>query len=259
MALLARGRRGVSLTSAGRAFVHHAQLVLQQVEHMKGELSEYAGGLKGHVRLQANAAALSEFLPESLKQFLKSHPGINVDLEENASYDIVRALADGFIDIGIVADIVDFGELEAYPFATDRLVVVTSRARAAADRRPWFKSLLDEDFVGLTATNALQQHLGQQAIRAGKRLKLRVRLGSFDAACRMAASGIGLAVIPETAARRCRSTAAIRISPLADPWSLRQLHVCVRRSNELSPPARQLLEQLRRYGQQRARSRRATR
>src|SRR5579871_1016298 len=109
VALLARGRRGVSLTSAGRAFVHHAQLVLQQVEHMKGELSEYAGGLKGHVRVHANASALSEFLPDALKLFLKSHPGINVDVEENASYDIVRALADGFIDIGIVADIVDFG------------------------------------------------------------------------------------------------------------------------------------------------------
>jgi DNA-binding transcriptional LysR family regulator len=243
--LLERGRRGVILTAAGRTLVHHARLVLQQIDHMKGELSEYAGGTKGRVRMQANASALSEFLPEALKAFLADHPGIDVDVEENSSYEIVRAVAEGFVEIGIVADIVDFGDLETYPFATDQLVLVTPRDHPLVNqRRLSFRSLLDHEFVGLAATNALQQHLGQRAIQAGKPLKLRVRLGSFDAACRMVGNGIGLAIIPETAARRCRRTAAIRISKLADPWALRQLHVCVRRSSELLPPARLLREHL---------------
>jgi DNA-binding transcriptional LysR family regulator len=246
VALLERGRRGVILTPAGRAFVHHARLVLQHIEHMKGELSEYAGGLKGRVRMQANASAVSEFLPQALKVFLADHPGIDIDLEESSSYEIVRSVAEGFVEVGIVADIVDFGALEAYPFATDRLVLVTPRDHPAADQRPLpFRSLLDQEFVGLAATNALQQHLAQRAVQAGKPLKLRVRLGSFDAACRMVGAGIGLAIIPETAARRCRRTAPIHISRLADPWALRQLHVCVCRSNELPPPARLLLEHLR--------------
>src|SRR5438309_744343 len=58
--LLERRRRGVALTPAGRAVAHHARLVLQQMDQMKGELSEYAGGLKGYVRLQANTSAVSE-------------------------------------------------------------------------------------------------------------------------------------------------------------------------------------------------------
>jgi DNA-binding transcriptional LysR family regulator len=249
VALLERERRGVVLTSAGRALVHHARLVLQQVEQMKGELSEYAGGTKGRIRMQANASALSEFLPETIGAFLADHPGIDIDLEENSSYDIVRSVAEGFVEIGIVADIVDFGELEAYPFAVDRLVLATQHNHPIADRRGLsFHSLLDQEFVGLTATNALQQHLGQRALQAGKPLKLRVRLGSFDATCRMVASGIGMAIIPETAARRCRQTATIRISRLTDPWALRRLHVCVRRSSELPPPVRLLLQHLREQG-----------
>jgi len=251
VALLERSRRGVILTPAGRAFAHHGRLVLQHVEHMKGELYEYAGGLKGRVRMQANASAVSEFLPQALKAFLADHPGIDVDLEESSSYEIVRSVAEGFVEVGIVADIVDFGALEAYPFATDRLVLVMPQNHPVAEQRsPSFRSLLDQDFVGLAATNALQQHLGQRAIQAGKPLKLRVRLGSFDAACRMVGAGIGLAIIPETAARRCRRSASIRISRLADPWALRQLHVCVRRSNDLPPPARLLLEHLRGQRQQ---------
>lgn len=247
--LLERRRRGIALTAAGRAFAHHARIVLDEIQHLKGELSEYAGGAKGRVRMQANASALSEFLPQALHSFLANHPGIDVDLEENSSYGIVRSVAEGFVELGVVADIVDFGQLEAFPFATDRLVLVTPRDHRAANRRPVpFRSLLDQQFVGLTAANALQRHLGERAIQTGKPLKLRVRLGSFAAVCRMVAAGIGVAVIPETAARRCRKMAAIRIVPLADAWAVRRLHLCVRRASDLPPPARLLLQHLRARG-----------
>lgn len=243
--LLLRGRRGVSLTPAGRSLVHHAMLVLQQIDTMKAELGTYAGGAKGHVRLLANSAALSEFLPEMLGAFLVEHPGIDVDVEERPSYDIVRAVAEGFVEIGIVADIVDFAGLETFPFAIDRLVVVTPRHHAVAGRRSVaFRDLLDHDFVGLTPNNALQQHLGQHAMQAGRPLKLRVRVGSFDAVCRMVERNVGLAVIPGTAARRCRASMAIRIVRLTDGWAQRRLHVCVRQVQALAGPARRLVEHL---------------
>src|SRR6185437_12642418 len=238
VALLERRRRGVALTPAGRAFTYHAQLALQQIEHMKSELSQHAGGLKGRVRMQANASALSEFLPEALKAFLARHPGIDLDLEENSSYEIVRSVAEGFVEIGIVADIVDFGNLQAFPFAIDQLVLVTPRDHPLGrHRHVSFRTLLDQEFVGLSATNALQLHLGQHAIRAGRPIKLRVRLASFDAVCRMVAAGIGIAIIPATAAKRSSKNTPIRVSRLADPWALRRLHVCVREPTELTSPA----------------------
>lgn len=244
--LLERRQRGVALTAAGRAFGHHASLMLQQMDLLKGELSEYAGRPKGRVRLQANASALSEFLPGALKSFVADHPGIDLDLEEKSSYEIVRSVAGGFIEIGVVADITDFGQLEAYPFATDQLVLIIPRGHnRPTARRPAFQSVLDQDFVGLVATNALQQHLSQRARQAGRPLKLRIRLGSFDAVCRMVAAGIGVAIVPETAARRCCKTTPFRIAELADSWALRKLHVCVRSSSELALPARTLFEHLR--------------
>ena len=245
IALLERGRRGVTLTPAGRALAHHARLVLGQMEHMKGELSEFAGGLKGQVRLQANTAALSEFLPGILGRFLLGNPRVDVDVEERSSYAIVRSVAEGFVEIGIAADIVDFGDLEVYPFAVDRLVAILPRHHPLASRKTLsFRDLLEQEFVGMSPANALQQHLGHHALQAGKALKLRVRLSSFDAVCSMVGNGVGVAVIPEAAARRCKRATAIRISRLTDPWSLRHLHVCVRRTSELRPPARQLVKHL---------------
>jgi len=244
--LLARGRRGVQPTPAGRALVHHARLVLQQMERLRGELGQYARGLKGHVRVLSNTAALTEFLPEALARYLAANPNIDVDLEERPSYEIVGAVAEGGAEIGIFADVVDLAGLELFPFRTDKLVVVMPRGHRLANRRYLaFRELLDAAFVGLSPGSALQDHLGQQAARAGRALKLRVRVRGFEAVCRMVAEGVGLGIVPETAARRCRRIMAIRAVPLSDAWSLRQLTICVKQLEALPAHARALVEHLR--------------
>ena len=129
--LLERERRGVRLTPAGRALEHQRPVVVQQLEHMRGDLAAYARGLKGHVRLLANTAAVAEFLPEPLADYLAAHPAVDVDLEERPSHEIVTAVAGGLADAGIVADSVDLGGLESHPFALDRLVLIGRRDHPA--------------------------------------------------------------------------------------------------------------------------------
>jgi DNA-binding transcriptional LysR family regulator len=247
--LLVRGRRGVHPTPAGETLVHHARLVLQQMERMRGELGEYTHGLKGHIRLLCNTAALSEFLPEALGAFLARNPNIDIDLEERLSYDIVKAVREGVVDIGIVTDSVDVSDLESFPFRLDRLVVVAAPAQAnsiEAHNKDGvaFSKLLEHDFIGLVGDSALQRYLSLHAEHTGKSLRVRVRLRSFDAVCRMVENGVGISVIPETAARRCEQTMAIRSIALSDPWSVRRLTICVRRFSELPRYTRQLIEEL---------------
>lgn len=243
--LLERERRGVRLTPAGRALVHHARTVLEQIDRMRGDLGSYASGLKGQVRLLANTAALTEFLPERLGAFLAAHPHVDIDLEERLSTEIVQAVAGGQAEVGIVADTVDLGALETFPFQVDRLVLVMARGHPLGARRALsFAEVLDEPFVGLTEGSALQDHLAVHASRLGRRPKYRVRLRSFDAICRMVEQGVGVGVIPEAAARRCQRSMALRRIPLSDAWASRRLSLCVRRYGELSPYARLLVDAL---------------
>lgn len=244
--LLTRNRRGVETTAAGRTLVHHARVVLQQMDRMRGELGEYARGLKGYVRLLSNTAAMTEFLPETLSAFLAAHSEVDVDLEELVSHEIVEAIAQGRADIGIVNDAVDLSGLETFPFRHDRLVLVTARDHPLAERRELaFVETLQEDFVGLTGDNALQAYLAGHAARAGHRLKYRVRLRSFDAVCRMVERNVGVGVIPEHAAIRLQRSMGIRRVRLTDAWATRLLRICVRHFDDLPVFARQLIEHLR--------------
>jgi DNA-binding transcriptional LysR family regulator len=243
--LLERGRRGVRLTPAGRALLHHARVILQQAERMRGELGDYAQGLKGHVRLLANTSALSEFLPETLSAFLTAYPNIDIDIEERPSYEMVEAISQGLADAGILSDAVDLGELETFPFGHDRLVAIVPHGhRLSARRQIAFHEVLDEELVGMSYSSALQQYLGHQAGQIGRQPKLRVRVNSFEAMGRMVEQGVGLSVVPESAALRCLRSMALDMLPLTDKWALRRLIICVRRFDDLPVHAQRLIEHL---------------
>jgi molybdate transport repressor ModE-like protein len=244
--LLERKRRGVQLTSAGRVLLHHAWVVTQQLEQMRGELANFGKGLRGHVRLLSNIGAM-EFLPAPLAAFLSAHPNIDVDLEHHGSGEIVRDIAAGRGDIGIVGETVDpAAELENFPFAEIRLVLVTPLRHPLSRRREIaFREALDREFVGFAAGSPMQDLLNYHAFRAGRRLKLRIRLNGSDLMCQMVEKGIGVAILPETAARRCQESMAIRIIPLTDTWARRHLMICVRSFRSLPVHAQRLVEFLR--------------
>ena len=245
-ALLVRGRQGVTPTQAGRTLLQHARLILQQAERLREDLSAYAGGLAGQIRVLSNTNALTEFLPEALSSFLAAHRNVSVDLEERLSDEIVGMVAEGVADIGIVAGTVDASALETYPFRKDRFVLVVAREHLLAGRsQVAFAEVLDHDFVGLDRASALQRFLAAKAAPSGRPLRLRVQLRSFDAVCRLVECGVGIGIVPETTARRVARTMAISAVELSDAWALRELTICIRSFAELPPYARQLVEHLR--------------
>jgi DNA-binding transcriptional LysR family regulator len=247
--LLHRDRQGVRPTEAGRALLHHARVLLQQAERMRGDLAEYADGLRGQVRLMSNTNALTEFLPEPLSAFLATHPQVNIDLEERLSDEIVAAVADGTADIGIVAGTVEVAGLEVLPFRIDRfvLVVATNHPLSAVEQVA-FADTLNFDFVGLDRASALQRFLSEKAERIGRRLRLRVQLRSFDAVCRLVECNVGIGVVPATTAERHAKTMSIHRIELTDEWAVRKLTICVRRQADLPLYARELVRHLAQSG-----------
>jgi len=248
--LLQRGRRGAEPTEAGRALLRHARAIARQVDDMRADLAEFSSGLKGQIRLLCNTSAMTEFLPDVLAAFLSAHPQLSIDLEERLSRDIVQAVTDGAADIGIVTDAVDSGALQTFAFRDDPLVLVMARdhvlARQLGKKRSMaFADALVHGFIGLAGDSALQQYAAGQAARLGLRLHCKIRLRSFEAICRMAASGAGLALLPEAAAARSGSIEQLRMVRLSDDWAGRKLLVCVRDYSSLPAYARELVTVLR--------------
>jgi DNA-binding transcriptional LysR family regulator len=243
--LLYRNSHGVTLTPPGQAFVGHARQVLAQLEHLRGDLQSYAKGIKGHLRVFANTTALGEFLPPVLRRYLASHPDVNIDLRERLSHDIVRAVSDGQTDIGIVAGTVRTENLQTLPYREDTLCLAVPLGHAlAAGDAVAFADTLAHDHVGLHEGSAIHAFLRQACDRLSRTLPTRIEVGNFEAACRMVEAGVGVAILPESAARRHALAMAITTVPLSDDWALRRMQICVRQLDALPAFARDLVDLL---------------
>jgi DNA-binding transcriptional LysR family regulator len=243
--LLFRSSQGVTLTPPGQAFVHHARLVLGQIEHLRSDLQEYAKGIKGHLRVWASATAMGEFLPPVLQTYLRQHPDVNVDLRERLSHDIVRSVGEGKVDVGIVSGYERTEALQVIPYRKDRLVLVVADQHALTERQAVaFADTLAYDHVGLHEGSALRAFLQRICDDLHRSLKLRIEVSNFEGACRMIEAGVGVGVMPESAARRHAQAMQIRLLPLQDAWALREMHVCMRSLEALPAFARDLIELL---------------
>ena len=242
--LLYRTARGVELTPAGNALLFHARQMLGKVDEMRAEISDYSKGAKGIVRVAANASALAQYLPLDLAKFAAAHPAIKLALGEERSAAIVEAVRAGATDVGIVMEGADAPGLELYDYRTDVLCAVVPRKHPVRARKLAFARLLDHDFVGLEGNTVISQLLLAQAAQAGKPLRLRVQVKSFDVVAHLVQAGLGIGVLPEEAALAFAKPMGLRLVLLTDGWARRRMFVCVKQYASLPAPARLLVDSL---------------
>jgi DNA-binding transcriptional LysR family regulator len=243
--LFYRTGQGLAPTSAGHAVLRHALAILRQVEQLTGELRENAGGMSGNIRLYANTLSISDFIPPALQTFLLKFPGVNIDLHECSSTDIARALKQGAADIGILSADVPGDGLDCVPYRTERLVLITPRGHPLADGGPVdFAQTLKVDYIGLKENMALQSFIMRAASREGAAMKLRIQVNNFEALCGLVDSGVGVAIIPESVARRHAKHLGIAIVGLLDDWAVRDLKIAARDLQSLAAPAKALIDVL---------------
>ncbi|GLO56309.1 transcriptional regulator [Pseudomonas putida] len=243
--LLKRSKRGVEPTPAGVALLRHARGLTRAIESLQSELSEYADGARGHVRVLANVSSIMEFLPEELSDFMLDNPLIQADIEERFSPDVVRGVAEGNADLGICRKSMAVGDLEFVPYRQDHLAVVVGADHPLAGRGSIaFEETLDYEHLGLSALATLNTFMRNSAEAAGKELRFRSYVSSFDAAYRLVQFGLGLAVFPQEAVARYAQLFDLRVIPLTDDWALGEFVICMRDRHALSLSARRLLDHL---------------
>jgi DNA-binding transcriptional LysR family regulator len=243
--LFIRLPRGLQLTPAGRGLAEHARLILEGAQRMAHDASDYASGVRGHVRLFANTSAIIQFLPDDLTTFLAANPHVRIGLEEALSDLTIQAVEDGRADIGIFADNVPAPRLEKRPFRRDRLVVLVPQSHPLAERTSvTLADTLDYDYVALNQGSSLLRRISDAAASSGKLLKVRIQVSSFDGICRMINAGLGIGILPLGSVYPELLDTKLRAIALDGSWASRTLYVGVADASRLSPEASNLYNYL---------------
>ena len=221
-----RSKKGVSMTDAGRTLFRHAGRLQRDMEALHAEMAAHTQGVRSTVRVLCNTAAMTEYLPRLIGQFLVRHRDIDIDLRELDSHDVLSAMHQEQADIGIVADYVGTEGLKTQSFRTDRLVAIMPIGHESGEQSAVsFVDLLELPFVGLPGESGLSRFLQSQALHHGRGMHHRIRVRSLEDVVNLVNEGVGVAVIPEVAAIRLANQCVL-IRPLVDAWSTRKLLLC---------------------------------
>jgi len=245
VALFDRRARGVEPTEAGRALLRHIRGLNASLHALESEVVEFSRGIKGHLRVVANASAIAEHLPADLAAFATAHPGIRVSLEELTSHDVQAAVAEGRADVGIFIAPQTEADLDARPYREGELAILVPRGHVLARHKGHaFDALLDFDIVGLHAGAAAHEQMLLRAQALGRTLNARMQVHGFDAIAQLVEAGLGVAVLPAVLAHRFAKVFRVQPLVLQEDWAHRHVLLAVRRQAVLPPPLQRFVDTL---------------
>lgn len=241
--LFVRGRRGVTLTPAGQAFLPEARRSLLHAEQARQHARHAALGEGGTVRLGFVGSAAYRLLPQQLPGFLARYPGVQLELVEGTSLTIVPMLREGRLDVGIVrSPLPDADDLLVREVQTDRLVAVLPRSHPLAGRRRIaLAALKDESFVMFSRSQVpgLRAVILQACRDAGFSPRITQDATQIQTVVGLVGSGLGVALVPGVAADS--GTERVCFVPLDEGSAPAPITVALATRREgLSPAAQRL-------------------
>lgn len=210
--LFFRRGRMIELTDMGRSLFDVTRRQFEAEAEAEELLSGREGGLLGHLRFGVVSSVL---LIDHLKSFLETHEHITISLELSNSQRIIRDVADGNIDVGIIAFPIADPRIEKIALLReDLLVLVGPEHEWAGNDEVAFSALADQALIlrerGSRTRQLVEDNLAQHGIGVRKMTEI----NEWSAMRDLVRANMGVAVVPESEGRSFPAQCKVRIREL---------------------------------------------
>ena len=214
--LFDRNKRGVTLTAAGKDVFGPLQRLFNDAQTIVEHARDLSSASTGFVSIAALPTVCAGPLPELVRSFLESYPGIRVQISDVIAERVREAVLKREVDFGIGTLHGRDAELRATPLFQDRLVVFTPPGHPLSEKRS--VTLREASAHGLILPGrASSVREAVEAIAHRERLLLDIRYETnfMPTALAFVRANLGIAILPETAAGT--DTSDIMISCIQQP------------------------------------------
>lgn len=159
--LIERGRRTLSLTSAGEVLLHEAAVILERMEESMRRVRRAARGEEGELRLGYIGPPTQCFLGRLLAEFRRRFPNVSVHLEERTPERVWEMVAKGRLSVALTRPVPGQGErvLATMPLRQEPLGVAVPKGHPLAVKKSasW-ESLAAEPLIVLARREGVGLH-----------------------------------------------------------------------------------------------------
>lgn len=231
--LVERTGRGIKATAAGQALLVHGERIEQAVDETLRSVSAFNHDVSGTITLGTGATACIHLLPPLLQQLRSDYPLLRVGVTTGNTLDIVRAIEENRLDMGLVTLPVSGRALDVMPVMDEEFVFIASQAQQAmfTDLRP--DALHTLPLIAFESGSGTRSLIDGWFEASGLTIAPAMQLGSIEAIKRMVRSGLGYSIVPKMAVEQKADREGLCVSSLS-PVLQRQLAVVMRQDKILS-------------------------
>lgn len=241
--LLERLGRRVRPTQAGDEFLAHARRIDSAVAAAVDDMANHAAGARGRVRLGTGATACIYLLPPVLRELRRLNPDLEIAVSTGGADEIVKAVQENAIDVGLVTLPVAGRMLEVVPVLDDAFVAIASEDHFRLPDRVGPDDLARVPVVAYGPGGNTRRIVDGWFAAAGRPVKPVMELENVEAIKELVGVGLGCAVLPAAALRKGGTAGALASRPLSPPLA-RTLAVVFRRDKPLGRGLRETVEAL---------------
>ena len=232
--LAERTTRRVQLTATGELIAARARDILLMVEEIGDVLRASRGDLVGRFRLGMIPTIAPYLLPEVVLRLTKVFPLLDIDLRETVTPIIVQELKDGCIDAAIVALPIGEPELTELHLVSESFVLVRP-SKDVEKPIPNTQALQEMKLLLLEEGHCFRsQALSFCEVRPENYRNI-MNGSSLTTLVQLVASGVGVTLIPEMAARVEANMAQVCLCHFPAPQPSRDIGMIWRRTSPLEP------------------------
>ena len=212
--LVKRTASGARLTDAGEVLVRHAEAIFAALDDAENELRAVIGLEAGRVRLATFSSAAASVVPLAIARFRDTHPGVELVVEIIEEEESIPRLRCGELDIALSNGAEPApGELieHIHLFEDPMYVALPTGHRLVRRPKLRLRDLADEPWMLGTTTTCPDARMFKRACHeAGFEPNIAFENDDYHAILGFVAAGVGIALIPDLAARAARADVVIR-------------------------------------------------
>ncbi|KDD24015.1 Cyn operon transcriptional activator [Bordetella bronchiseptica] len=243
--LFDRTTRALRRTTAALEAIAYAERVLGELDALSASMTDLADVRRGRLRVAATSTVAQTLLPKVVRRFLDLHPGVKLSVDDCAPAMFAEHVLSEQVDLGVGTLESAVPGLEQHQFLGDHLCAVATDAAFGHGRPMTWKQLSGLPVIVVQAGYGVRRSIERAAQQAGVELQVAFEVSLLTTALAMAASGLGVAVVPQSILAHTHYTNLVA-RRLVRPVVLRSTSVVFKEARALSPSAQAFAELLRR-------------
>lgn len=227
-----RSQQPIAPTAAGLLVIKQAKEALVQAEQIKNIVQEQKQDVAGKFTLGILPTIAPYLLPRFISVLMKKYPKLELRIAELKTHEIKRALLNGEIDAGVLADIEDLEEYNISHLFYEQYMAYVSKSCPLYEKQLVKSSDLQNHQVWLLDEGHCfrDQMVKYCQIKSAQDSQMTYSLGSIETFMRMVESGCGVTFIPWMAVQQLSESQKELVRPFAIPVPTRHLVVATNKN-----------------------------